>query len=63
LNYQATLHCHHAVWKLKKEGKKQTEQNFTVYQAKTTSMCIVNRSAWMHHIVSRLVNFNEAAAL
>ena len=40
-----------------------TVKNSTVYQAKTTSMCTVNRSAWMHDIVSRLINFNEAAAL
>jgi phage terminase large subunit-like protein len=47
----------------KKRGEKKTEQNSTVYQAETTLMCTVNRSAWMHHIVSRLINFNEAATL
>jgi hypothetical protein len=30
-----------------------TVKNSTVYQAETTSMCTVNRSTWMHHIVSR----------
>jgi hypothetical protein len=29
-----------------------TINNSTVYQAETTSMCTVNISAWMHHIVS-----------
>jgi hypothetical protein len=40
-----------------------TVNNSTVYQVETTSMRTVNRSAWMHDIVSRLINFNEAAAL
>ena len=40
-----------------------TLKNSTVYQVETTSMRTVNRSAWMHDIVSRLINFNEATAL
>ena len=37
-NYQATLHCHHAVWKTKTKGKKIEQNIFAkVHKQRTTN--------------------------
>jgi len=39
LNYQATLHCHHAVWKLKTEGKKKQNRIYFHIQRNPAFFC------------------------